>query len=119
MGLIKSIFGGLFAFVGALFGVIGKLLGLGKSKDEYFLDLGGAETSAPAAPAASAAPEAAPVATVAAPAAAPVAAAPKPAATGTFAPSYLIAPNSNSSRRRPGPSLAGFKTMASQVKPMA
>ncbi len=123
MGLIKSIFGGLFAFLGSLFGVVGKLLGLGKSKEEYFLDLGGADTGAPAAPAAAPAPTAvaappAPAA-VAAPAPAPVAAAPKPQATGTFAPNYLIAPSSNNSRRRPGPSLAGFKDMARQVKPMA
>ncbi len=116
MGLIKSIFGGLFAFLGSLFGVVGKLLGLGKSKEEYFLDLGTADTSAPAAPA-PAAVETTP-AVAAAPTPAPVAV-PKPQATGTFAPNYLIAPSTNNSRRRPGPSLSGFKDMARQVKPMA
>ncbi len=116
MGLIKGIFGGLFAFLGSLFGVVGKLLGLGKSKDEYFLDLGTTDAGAPAAPA-PAAPAPAPV--TAAPTPAPVAVAPKPQATSTFAPTYLIAPSTNNSRRRPGPSLSGFKEMARQVKPMA
>lgn len=141
MGLIKKLLGGLFSFIGGLFGAFGKVLGLGK-KSEFFLE---AEPSSSAAtePAASpttttaAAPAAAsatvttngkvaePVKTVAAatpavtpaptPAATPAAAAAS-ASNGTFAPNFLLG-NSQGSRRRPGPSMNPYLDMAKQVKP--
>lgn len=141
-GFIKKLFGGLFSFLGGLFG--GK-----KSKDSgYFLEFeeaqgtGSAPTkpegatpkaaetpTAPEAPAPVAAaatgqpevPAAAPV-----PAAKPAAVAPKPtpvvaakpavpAGPTTFAPQYL-APKATNSRRRPGPSLSSYLTMAKQMR---
>jgi predicted lipid-binding transport protein (Tim44 family) len=38
MGLIKKLFGSIFAFIGGIFGFISKLLGIG-GKSEYFLEL--------------------------------------------------------------------------------
>ncbi|MGG6297425.1 hypothetical protein ACQ4M4_23775 [Leptolyngbya sp. AN02str] len=45
MGLIKKLLGGLFAFVGGLFGGLAKVAGLGK-KSEYFLEAEPAPASA-------------------------------------------------------------------------
>ncbi|MEO0536060.1 MAG: hypothetical protein AAF215_19570 [Cyanobacteria bacterium P01_A01_bin.123] len=60
MGLIKKIFGGFFAFIGGLFGSLGKLVGIGKS--DYYLELDEAATGnkseAPVAAKAAVAPEA-------------------------------------------------------------
>jgi FtsZ-interacting cell division protein ZipA len=47
---------------------------------------------------------------------APAPSKPQPQAATTFAPNYLIAPSTGSSRRRPGPSLKEFQTMARQLK---
>ncbi|MCW6036251.1 hypothetical protein K4A83_08195 [Spirulina subsalsa FACHB-351] len=120
---IKKLFGGLFSFLGGLFG--------GKKKS-YYLELDDAGTPvAPAdstpvapekpAPAPAKAPAApAPVA-VETPAPAPAPAppkAPEPPATGTFAPDYLLYTTTRA-KRRPGPSLKGFRDMARQVNKMA
>lgn len=137
MGFINKLFGGLFAFLGAIFGGLSKLLGIGK-KSEYFLEADAskevkekpAKTPAPAkasakAPAAAKTAKAAPAPAasqngkVAAPA--PAVAAAKPVAPAeplpqTFAPNFLISSGSNS-RRRPGPSLNPFLDMAKQIKP--
>lgn len=52
MGLLKTIFGGLFSLIGGLFGGIAKLLGFGK-KGGYYMEL---DDGAPAPTSASAAP---------------------------------------------------------------
>jgi len=133
MGFIKKLFGGLFALLGALFGGIGNLLGLGK-KSEFFLEADGID-DAKAAPVAKAAKVEAPaakpakveavapatasangkVATAAAPAPveAPVVDGPK-----TFAPNFLTN-TSAGNRRRPGPSLNPYMDMVKKMKTQA
>ncbi len=128
MGLIKTVFGGIFGLIGGIFGSIAGIFGIGK-KGEYFMELdeASAPATAPAQPAAEPAP--APPAAVAStasqepalkavakPAAAPV----KPTAVTqpqaplvtNFATDYLVNPRINRSpRRRPGPSMSPFKDM--------
>jgi predicted lipid-binding transport protein (Tim44 family) len=127
MGLIKSIFGAIFGLIGGIFKTIGGLVGLGK-KSEFYMELNEADSSSlPATPSTSAPAakaEAAPAqAKTAAPATAPKTAAPAPAPAApaapvptAFASNYLtIVGTSQSSRRRPGPSLSPFRDMAKQV----
>jgi hypothetical protein len=120
MGFIGKVLGGIVALVGSLLGVLGKLFGLKKS--EYYLELDEAKGTQPAAKAApvAAAPEAsaavAAEAVVESPvqvAVAAVSAAPTngSADEGVFASDFMIAPTMPR-RRRPGPSLSGFKEMA-------
>lgn len=144
MGFIKSLFGGIFGF-------IGRLLGLNKS--DYVLDLGESDTAkAEPAKAAKAEPtkaakaeptkveakkeakpepakveakkEAKPApAKVEAKKEAKPAPAPKPAATKAktepvpagFAPNYLM-PAVTSTRRRPGANMSSYLSMARQMK---
>ncbi|WP_017302790.1 hypothetical protein [Spirulina subsalsa] len=122
---VKKLFGGLFSFLGGL---------LGGQKKSYYLELDDAGTPTAPAPVAAEkpAPAKAPVAPVAAekpaPTKAPVAPvaaekpaptkAPEPPATGTFAPDYLLYTTTRA-KRRPGPSLKGFRDMARQVNKMA
>lgn len=137
MGFISKLFGGIFAVLGAVFGGLFKLVGLGK-KSEYFLEADAAKGApAPAsAPAKASAPAPAKVAEAPAPAPKPVApavastngkvaktdaavaAATPVAATEpeikNFATTYSA--NGTSSRRRPGPSLNPFLDMAKQMK---
>lgn len=92
---VKKLFGGLFSFLGGL---------LGGQKKSYYLELDDAGT--PTAPAPVAAEKPAPTK------------APEPPATGTFAPDYLLYTTTRA-KRRPGPSLKGFRDMARQVNKMA
>lgn len=123
MGLIKSIFG----IISSLLQAIASLVGLGK-KSEFYMELPTAEQltvstevqSTPAVVTTGAAteqsPEIAPVTPlpVAQPAPKPAAA---PLAVPSFAANYLTNPGATpASRRRPGPSLSPFLTMAKQVK---
>jgi hypothetical protein len=121
MGLIKKLFGGIFALLGGIL----KIFGIGKS--DYYMEVEGtaAPTAAPAAqpavtepsPVVAAAPApVAPAPTVVAAPPAPVAPAkPKPEPGLTFAPTFLV-PSLSGGRRRPGPSLDAFMDMAKQVK---
>ncbi|NJN20951.1 MAG: hypothetical protein HC812_06825 [Leptolyngbya sp. RL_3_1] len=134
MGLIKNVVGAISGLVGTLFSAILGIFGLGK-KSEYFLEFDEAAAapapkSAPATPAAAPA-EAKPAKASAkaekvAPAPVAVAAAPqsqasKPASPAegglTFATDFLVNPRlSNTSRRRPGPSLSPFTDMVKEMK---
>jgi len=128
MGLLKSIFG----IIGGLFQAIAGLVGLGK-KSEFYMELPKAEqltvstevlptpTVVPATIATEQSPEIAPVAPLPVVQLAPTPAAAKPAAAApavpSFAANYLTNPGATpASRRRPGPSLSPFLTMAKQVK---
>ena len=137
MGLIKSIFGAIFGLLGGIFKTIGGLVGLGK-KSEFFMELDEADSTpavtpsapAPVAKAEAAPPSAEPAAKATAqekkakapakpaPAPAPVAAAvPAEPVPTAFASNYLTTVGiSQPRRRRPGPSLSPFLTMAKQVK---
>jgi predicted lipid-binding transport protein (Tim44 family) len=132
MGLIKKIFGGIFGLIGGIFGGLAKLLGLGK-KGEFYMELeegnsSAAPAEAPAQPASTVKSEAAPAQTEKAPKPAPAqatvspdkplvttnpqAAAKAASAEQSFATDYLVNPKvNNTSRRRPGPSVAPFKDM--------
>ncbi len=132
MGLIKTIFGGIFGLIGGIFGSIAGIFGIGK-KGEYFMELdeAAAPATAPAQPAAEPAPAPtaavastnsqeppAPTApkTVAQPAAEPVkptaVAQPQAPLVTNFATDYLVNPRiDRSPRRRPGPSMSPFKDM--------
>ncbi|TAE61664.1 MAG: hypothetical protein EAZ76_10985 [Nostocales cyanobacterium] len=123
-GFIKKLIGGIFGFLGGLFG----------KKNEFYLELKeeAGETAAAPAPAPKAEPA---TVTTAEPVKAekaqpakvekakpakpePVKAAkaePAPAAETTFAPKYLLSTGS-SSRRRPGANMNSFLDMARQVK---
>jgi type IV secretory pathway VirB10-like protein len=121
MGFIKSLFGGIFGF-------IGRLLGLNKS--DYVLDLGESDTAkaepakaevkkeAKPEPAKAQATPAQPAKAKAAPAPAPKPAAAKaktePVPAG-FAPNYLM-PAVTSTRRRPGANMSSYLSMARQMK---
>jgi hypothetical protein len=119
MGIIKKIFGGIFAFLGGIL----KIFGIGQS--EYFME---ADDITPSVPATPPAPTLDPVASaevetpakidVPAPIA-PTPSLPQPESTPvlmeTFAPKFLT-PTSTGKRRRPGPSLGSFMDMARQVK---
>ncbi|MBD2329374.1 hypothetical protein H6G21_21225 [Alkalinema sp. FACHB-956] len=129
MNFFKSLIGGIFGFIGGLFG--GK-----KGADGFYLDAGDAAPSE-AAPAAAEATEAAPAQAGSAraaklealnkakaetaPAATPAATLNLPAPTVTevkevaFATKYLT-PVATGSRRRPGPSLGAFRDMAKSMK---
>jgi hypothetical protein len=128
MGLIKLIFG----IIGGLFQAIAGLVGLGK-KSEFYMELPKAEqltvstevkptpTVVPQATATEQAPAIAPAAalSIALPNPTPAAAKPAPTAPAvpSFAANYLTNPGATpASRRRPGPSLSPFLTMAKQVK---
>lgn len=128
MGLIKSIFG----IIGSLLQAIAGLVGLGK-KSEFYMELPSAEQltvstevqSTPAVvttgTATEQSPAIAPVTPLPVAQPAPTPAAPKPAAAPlavpSFAANYLTNPGATpASRRRPGPSLSPFLTMAKQVK---
>jgi hypothetical protein len=123
-GFIKNLIGGIFGFIGGLFG----------KKDEYYLELkeeAGETVPAAAKPAAAPAPAPATVApatvtkakpakaTKAEPAKAakvePAAAKPAAPAETNFATKYLI-PTSSGGRRRPGANMNSFLDMARQVK---
>lgn len=144
MGFIQKLLGGIFSFLGSLFGAVAKLLGLKKS--EYFLEMDdaqgtqaaappaakpapaekAAETPAPAVaaaatPAETSAAAAAPATAAAAPAPAPAAPAPKPSAPEPaketiFAANFALQMSGQNGRRRPGPSMNYFRDMAKQVK---
>jgi hypothetical protein len=108
-GFIKNLIGGIFSFIGGLFG----------KKDEYYLELKeeAGETKPAAEPAAPVTAEPAKAATPKPePAKAPKPAPAQPAvATETnFATKYLITPSSG--RRRPGANMNSFLDMASQAK---
>jgi hypothetical protein len=123
MGLIKSIFG----IIGGLFQAIAGLAGLGK-KSDFYMELPNTEqltvsTEVPSpptvVPATTATEQSPKIVPVAQPAPTPVA--PKPAvaapAVPSFAANYLSNPGATpASRRRPGPSLSPFLTMAKQVR---
>ena len=143
MGFINKLLGGVFAFIGGIFGTITKLLGFG-SKSEYFLEADDGKGSAPATPE----PQLQTTQKVEAPtpaaketvefevpttsasmngkvevsqeafAAAPEPPAPAPAEpeVKTFAPNFLVG-TTPSRRRRPGPSLNPFLDMAKNMKP--
>jgi hypothetical protein len=143
MGFINKLLGGVFAFIGGIFGTITKLLGLGQ-KSEYFLEADDEKGRTPAtpepqlqttqkieapAPAAKETVELEVPATSAslngkvevskeAFAAAPENPAPIPEepAVKTFAPNFLVG-TTPSRRRRPGPSLTPFLDMAKNMKP--
>jgi hypothetical protein len=137
LGSIKKLFGGIFGLLGGIVGLVTGLFG-SKKKGEFFMELDEAEKGQPengSKPAAAAKAEAKPApsqsaketkkaapspsAKAEAPKPAPVAVAPskpQPQAATTFAPNYLIAPSTGSSRRRPGPSLKEFQSMARQLK---
>ncbi|MBE9138694.1 hypothetical protein IQ254_16085 [Nodosilinea sp. LEGE 07088] len=130
MGLIKSIFGAIFGLIGGIFKAIGGLVGLGK-KSEFYMELDEASSdsqpvAAPSTPAPAAKAEPKPAGAPAKAKAEASAKAPKPVAPApavpaepvptAFASKYLTTVGiSQSSRRRPGPSLAPFKDMAKQV----
>ena len=128
MNLIKSIFG----IIGGLFQAIAGLVGLGK-KSEFYMELPKGEqlavstevqptpTVVPATTATEQSPEIAPVAPLPVAQPAPTPVSPKLAAAApamlSFAANYLTSPGATpASRRRPGPSLSPFLTMAKQVK---
>ncbi|NET73387.1 MAG: hypothetical protein F6K62_21360 [Sphaerospermopsis sp. SIO1G2] len=123
-GFIKKLIGGIFGFLGGLFG----------KKDEYFLELKDeVEETTPAEPAPATKVEPAkPVAATKVETAEPVAATKvepakatkakvaeptpaEPTKETTFAPKYLI-PQATNVRRRPGANMNSFLDMASQVK---
>ncbi|NER83193.1 MAG: hypothetical protein F6K42_27300 [Leptolyngbya sp. SIO1D8] len=135
MGLIKKIFGGIFALIGGVFGGIAKVLGFGKKGDFYMeLDESGAPQSpapvstnnksamveevpakaskvskkaAPADPSPNAAPSASPQPT------------PTVSQLTNFATDYLVNPKlGQAPRRRPGPSVSPFKEMAKDMRRM-
>ncbi|MGD1941493.1 MAG: hypothetical protein ACFB0G_09275 [Leptolyngbyaceae cyanobacterium] len=131
MGLIKTIFGGIFGLIGGIFGGIAGIFGIGK-KGEYFMELDEANapattTTSPAQPAAEPAPAVASTTTQESPAqpappamsqqtATPAKPAqvtqPQAALVTNFATDYLVNPRINRSpRRRPGPSMSPFKDM--------
>lgn len=144
MGLIKTIFGGIFGLIGSVFGGVAKILGIGK-QSEFFMELDESESSAPAPQSAPQEPQVskaekvkAPVKVVEQSSEQPQASskeqippAPQGAslenapavkaeaelpAVANFATDYLINPRINRSpRRRPGPSLSPFKDMAKSV----
>ncbi|NET01434.1 MAG: hypothetical protein F6K61_12850 [Sphaerospermopsis sp. SIO1G1] len=122
-GFIKKLIGGIFGFLGGLFG----------KKDEYFLELKDeVEETTPAEPAPAtkvepatpvaatkvepakvAATKVEPAKATKAKVAEPTPAEPK--TETTFAPKYLI-PQATNVRRRPGANMNSFLDMASQVK---
>lgn len=134
MGLIKKIFGGIFAILAGIL----KVFGIGKS--DYYVELDTTKTvdptptnqPAPVAVEASqqvqtqAVEKPAKVQTAQpvnrlepSPASASAPAAPKPdpsQPSDTFAPRFLV-PNGRGGRRRPGPSLSPFKDLAREVNP--
>ena len=132
MGLIKTIFGGIFGLIGGIFGGIAGIFGIGK-KGEYFMELDEASAPAPTPapaptqPAAEPAPAVASTATQETPAqSAPKAIAkpatetvkpakatqPQAALVTNFATDYLVNSKMNRApRRRPGPSMSPFKDM--------
>jgi len=125
MGLVQRVLGGFFAFLGALFGVITGLFGLGRTKDGFFLDLS-PESDLPTNSVSpiTLTPDVVPTPSPAIPTPRerkveitppPVPVVPQPPAIESFAPNYLISTDTIS-RRRPGPSMAGFKEMARQVR---
>jgi len=126
MGLIKTIFGGIFGLIGGIFkGILG-VFGIGK-KSEFYMELDEAATPTDSVP--TPAPK---VESAVETASAPVAPAPKPASTPSpaapavstapapplpsFAANYLGATPGALKRRRPGPSLSPFRDLAKQVK---
>ncbi|MGD1908349.1 MAG: hypothetical protein ACFB0C_20495 [Leptolyngbyaceae cyanobacterium] len=136
MGLIKNVVGALSGLIQTLFSVLLGIFGVGK-KSEYFLEVD--DSKAPSAPesvaesekvaptpvepvAATKEPEKVPVAVAAIPAAvvqAPQAAQSTGSADGemTFATDFLVNPRlTNTSRRRPGPSLSPFANMVKDMK---
>lgn len=143
-GFIKKLFGGIFGFLGSLFGGkkskdsgyflefeeaqgTGSATGKpeGAAPKAKVTEAPAAESPAPAAavaatgtPEAPAAPAAKPAVAAAPPAPAKPVAPPKPAVPAgpaTFAPQYL-APKATNSRRRPGPSLSPYLSMAKQMR---
>jgi len=135
INFIKGLFAGIFGIFSKKKSAEADALPVkAKKGGAYFLELdeakgeGAPAAKAPAAAKAEAtpAPAAAPAATktesVAAPTVQPtkVAAAAlaskAPAPASTFAPNFLMAPNTNSSRRRPGANMSSFLSMARQAK---
>lgn len=141
-GFIKKLFGGLFGFLGGLFrrkkskdsGYFlefeeaqgtGSTTGKPEKATAKVPETPTADAPAPAAVAATGTPEAPaapaavkPAATTAPPPPAKPAAPPKPAVPAgpaTFAPQYLV-PKATNSRRRPGPSLSPYLSMAKQMR---
>jgi outer membrane biosynthesis protein TonB len=120
-GFIKKLLGGIFGFLGGLFGL--------NKKSDYYLDLGETDSSSPApakaepakaekakaepAKAEKAKPAPAP-APKPQPAKAPAAPKSEPQPVGGFATEYLV-PTASTPRRRPGANMSSFLEMANQM----
>jgi hypothetical protein len=139
MGLIKNVVGALLGFIKALLGVFLGIFGLGK-KSEYFLEIDDSAPSVAPTPEPVAVPQSdvavsspaslEPAAVEKVPENVAVAVAPGPVPTPqspeskgsedgemTFATDFLVNPRlTNTSRRRPGPSLSPFTNMVKDMK---